>query len=351
MIDDYGWSAALQQNFAPFAARGFFPARVIVQRRGAYLLATDQGELTGQCAGKLRHGAGEGDLPVVGDWVAITARPDERAATIQAVVPRRTAFARKAVGGHGGQVVAANVDVVFLVTSMNAEFNARRLERYLALAWSSGARPVVVLTKADLCADAAGMVAAAESVAMGVRVAAVSVVTGEGIVALAGEVRPGETCVLVGSSGVGKSSLVNALVGQARMETGAVRESDARGRHTTTHRELVKLPGGALLLDTPGMREVGLIDADEGFTSAFEDIEKLAAMCRFRDCAHEGEPGCAVQGALAAGELDEARWLGFVKLRRELAYAARKDDRLAREAAHRRWIAISKGARARRQFL
>lgn len=350
MIDHFGWSLALGQNFAPFAARGFCPARVIVQRRGAYVLASEAGELTARCAGKLRHGAGEGDLPVVGDWVAVTVMPAERAATIHAVLARRSAFARKSVGGQAGQMVAANVDVAFLVTSMNAEFNARRLERYLALAWSSGARPVVVLTKADLCLDAAGMIAGAEAAALGVKVIAVSVVTGEGILALAGEMRPGETGVLVGSSGVGKSSLVNALAGQARMATGTVRESDARGRHTTTHRELVLLRGGGLLLDTPGMREVGLIDADEGVATAFEDVERLAAACRFRDCAHEGEPGCAVRGALAAGELDEARWLGFLKLRRELAFAARKEDRVAREAAHRRWIMVTKGARARQKL-
>jgi ribosome biogenesis GTPase len=350
MISDYGWRPALGQNFAPFSARGWQPGRVTVQQRGAYLLATDHGDLAGQCAGKLLHEAGEGDLPVVGDWVAIAPRPREQAATIHAVLPRRTVFSRKAVGSQAGQIIAADVDVACLVTSMNAEFNPRRLERYLALAWSSGARPIVLLTKSDIAADAAGMIAAAEQTAIGVPVIAVSAVTGDGLETLAGQIRPGETCVLVGSSGVGKSSLVNALAAQARMETGAIRESDARGRHTTTHRELVLLPGGFLLLDTPGMRELGLIDADAGLSTAFDDIEALAATCRFRDCGHTNEPGCAIRGALATGRLDEARWHGLTKLQRELAFTARKEDRLARETAHKKWIAITKDARARRKY-
>jgi ribosome biogenesis GTPase len=350
MISDYGWSPALGQNFAAFAARGWQAGRVTVQQRGAYILATDYGDLAGQTAGKLVHGAGEGDLPVIGDWVAIAPRPDEQAATIHAVLPRRTVFSRKAPGGQAGQIVAANVDLAFLVTSMNAEFNPRRLERYLALAWSSGARPVVVLTKSDVAVDAAAIVTAAKEIAIGMPVIAVSVVTGDGLETLAGQIRPGETCVLVGSSGVGKSSLVNVFADQARMETSAIRESDARGRHTTTHRELVLLAGGGLLLDTPGMRELGLIDAESGLSRAFDDIEALVATCRFRDCGHGNEPGCAIRGALATGQLDEARWHGFTKLQRELAFAARKEDRLARDAAHKRWIAITKDGRARRKM-
>jgi ribosome biogenesis GTPase len=350
MIDQYGWSPALGQSFAPFAVRGFLPGRVTVQQRGLYLLATNHGELTAQCAGRLQHEAGEGALPAVGDWVAITPRPDERAATIHAVLPRRTAFSRKAVGGQTSQIIAANVDIAFLATSMNAEFNPRRLERYLALAWSSGARPLILLTKADLAEDAAGLIAAAEDIAIGVPVIAVSALAMTGLETLSAYLTQGETCVLVGSSGVGKSSLVNALASQTRMATGAVRDSDSRGRHTTTHRELVLLPGGALLLDTPGMRELGLIDAQAGLATAFDDIETLAASCRFRDCTHGNEPGCAIKGALETGSLDESRWRSFLKLQRELAFAARKDDRLARAAEHKRWIAMSKNAHARQKL-
>ena len=248
------------------------------------------------------------------------------------------------------QVVAANVDVAVLVASMNADLNARRLERYLATAWQSGATPVVVLTKADIAADPEADIAEAESVAFGAPVLAVSAVTGEGLDALASHLKAGETAVLVGSSGVGKSTLVNALAGEALMVTAAIREDDAHGRHTTTHRELIRLPSGALILDTPGMRELGLIDADDGLSATFEDIEALAADCRFSDCGHGSEPGCAVRAALRDGTLDEGRWRSFQKLQRELAFQERKEDRAARAAHRRHWISIHKAARERMKF-
>ena len=347
MIQSFGWSDALQQAFAPFAAEGLIPGRVVVQQRGLFELVTDAGELSAQLSGRFAHEAGPGEYPAVGDWVAAAARPAERAATIHAVLPRRTSFVRKAAFSQDEQVIAANVDVAFLVTSMNADLNLRRLERYLATAWQSGATPVVVLTKADLAEDPEADIADAESIAFDAPVLAVSAITGEGLDRLAAYLKPGETAVLVGSSGVGKSTLVNALAGEALMATAAIREDDAHGRHTTTHRELIRLPSGALILDTPGMRELGLIDASEGLSTTFEDVEALAAACRFNDCGHTNEPGCAVREALEDGSLDEGRWKSFQKLQRELAHQVRKEDPVAREAHRKRWIAVSKFNRAR----
>jgi ribosome biogenesis GTPase / thiamine phosphate phosphatase len=356
LIQTYGWSDALRHDFAPFAARDLIPGRILVQQRGQYGLVTDLGELTGQISGRLAHDADSGGYPAVGDWVAVAARPAEHAATIQAVLPRRTAFVRRAADSIATeQVVAANVDVALLVASMNADLNQRRLERYLASAWQSGAQPVVVLTKADLADDPEGDIAEAESVAFGSPVLAVSAVTGEGMDALAAYLKPGETAVLVGSSGVGKSSLVNALAGEMLMATAAIREDDAHGRHTTTHRELIRLPPGALvpgalILDTPGMRELGLLDADEGLSTTFEDVEAIAESCRFSDCHHGGEPGCAVREALESGELDPGRWKSFVKLQRELRYQRLKDSPEARQTYRREWRPIIKAQRARRQL-
>jgi ribosome biogenesis GTPase len=350
LINQYGWSDALSQDFAPHAARGYIPGRVVVQQRGGYDLITDLGELTAEVSGRLAHEAAEGGYPVVGDWVAVSVRPGEGAGTIHAVLPRRTIFLRKAAGpGQVAQVVASNVDVALLVAALNADFNPRRLERYLATAWQSGAAPVVVLTKADLSEDVEAAVAATEAIAIGVPVLAVSAATGEGMDTLAAHLRVGQTAVLVGSSGAGKSTLVNAWAGDGRMAVGEIREDDARGRHTTTHRELVLLPSGALILDTPGMRELALLDVDEGLSATFEDIEALALTCRFRDCGHGAEPGCAIQAALGDGSLDPDRWRSYGKLQREAAFVDRKEDRVARAAERQKWIAISKAQRSGRK--
>jgi ribosome biogenesis GTPase / thiamine phosphate phosphatase len=352
VLDSYGWNDALQQQFHEHAAQhsalGLAPARVIVQQRGLYGLATPAGEATARLSGRFAHGAAAGDHPVAGDWVAATVRPAEASATIHHLLPRRTAFARKAAGrGGGAQVVAANVDVALLVASLNRDFNARRIERYLALAWESGASPVVVLTKADLCADREALKAEIERVAMDVPVHAVSTLTGEGLDDLSDVLVPGQTAALLGSSGVGKSSLVNALAGRPVMATRAVREDDARGRHTTTHRELIVLPGGRLVLDTPGMRELGVWDADAGIAATFADVETMAARCRFRDCAHEAEPGCAVQAALAEGRLDAARWRNYAKLQRELAHEARRSDPRAQSEQRKMWTRRARAQRTR----
>lgn len=343
MINDYGWSDALQHAFAPHAARGLIPGRVVVQQRGLFHLATDAGELMAEPAGRFLHQAEI--YPVAGDWVA--AAPHPGGAQIHAVLPRKTAFVRRAANSvHEAQVVAANVDVALLVASLNADFNPRRLERYLAAAWKSGARPVIVLTKADLRPDRDALVAEAQAVAFGEPVIALSAVTGEGLEALVAHLAPGETAALLGSSGVGKSTLVNALMGEEAMAVSAIREADAHGRHTTTHRELVRLPTGALLLDCPGMRELGLWDAEAAVGALFEDVEAIAGACRYSDCSHRSEPGCAVRAALDEGRLDPGRWANWKKLQKELAFQARQNDPIAREAHRRRWIQVSKANRA-----
>ncbi|HLZ74670.1 ribosome small subunit-dependent GTPase A [Phenylobacterium sp.] len=353
LLSSYGWSPALQHDFEPYAARGLVPARVIVQQRNLYRLVTDAGETEGRISGLFRHEAAAafdlGAYPVTGDWVAVELKGD--AAVIAQVLPRATAFTRMAAGtAKDRQVVAANVDMALLAASLNADLNLRRLERYLATAYESGAAPVILLTKADACDDPEPLIAQVEAIAFGVPVLSVSVRTGQGLDALSALLAPGKTAVLLGSSGVGKSTLVNALAGVEKMATKAIREDDAHGRHTTTHRELILLPSGALILDTPGMRELALWDAEAGLAAAFAEttvqIEEIAQGCRFRDCAHDREPGCAVRAALADGTLDPDRWQSFQKLQRELAHAERKEDPLAAQAERKRWAAVHKSARA-----
>jgi ribosome biogenesis GTPase len=275
----------------------------------------------------LRHEAREGELPVVGDWVAALLRPEEASATIVACLPRRTSLVRKRAGrASAPQVLAANLDTVLLRSSLNDDLNPRRIERTLALIWESGAQPVVLLSKLDVCSDPERSIGEIEQVAIGVPVHAISTHSGAGLSVLERFLQPGRTLALIGSSGVGKSTLANALLGEQLLATSEVRESDQRGKHTTTARELFVLPSGAMLIDTPGMRELGLWDAADGFSATFDDIEDLARRCRFGDCTHEREPGCAINRALAQGELDPARLASYRKLLRELAHEARRRD-------------------------
>ncbi|MBL8770766.1 MAG: ribosome small subunit-dependent GTPase A [Phenylobacterium sp.] len=346
-LDAYGWSDRLQADFEPYAAQGLVPGRIVVQQRGGYRIVTPDGEIEARASGALMRASADSERPAAGDWVAVEARPGETTALVHAVLPRRTAFIRKASGTRGGaQVVAANADVAFLVASLNADLNLRRLERYLATAYESGADPVVVLTKADIADDAAAQVAEVEAIAVTAPVLAISSKTGEGLDAVAAHLAPGRTAVLLGSSGAGKSTLVNALAGEERMATREIREDDARGRHTTTHRELVLLPSGGLILDTPGMRELGLWNADEGVSATFEDVEALAAACRFADCRHKGEPGCAVRAAIASGELPAERLAAYEKLQAELAYEHRREDPAAAKENRRLWASRHKASRA-----
>lgn len=320
-LAELGWTEALARHFEPLAREGLVAARVAVEHRTKYGLYTERGEAEAALTGTARHEAeARRDRPAVGDWVAMAAPPPGGAGAIHAVLPRASAFTRKVAGRqHESQVVAANIDVAFLVTSLNAELSPRRLERYLTLAWKSGARPVVVLTKADLAEDPAALVREVEAVAVGVAVLLTSAKTGLGIEELRGLLSDHRTGTVLGSSGVGKSTLMNALIGWERQDTGKIREADDRGRHTTTRRELVRMPGGGLLIDTPGMRELQLDEAGDGLLSAFDDIAELAKGCVFRDCCHGPEPDCAVREAVVAGTLSAERLEGFHKLVRELA--------------------------------
>ena len=349
-LSDLGFGPYFARQLQTHDDRRETPARIAAEHRGAYDVWSATAAGPARLAGRLRLEAEEAGLPGAGDWVVLRGVPGpDGIAVIERVLERRTVFTRGAAGrGTRAQVVAANVDVVFAVCGLDADFNVRRIERYLARIWASGAEPAVILNKRDACDDAAARVAAVASRTPGVAIHLTCALRGEGIETVRARLGRGTTVALVGSSGAGKSTLVNALLGEARMATGEVRAGDGRGRHVTTRRQLVRLPGGGLLLDTPGMRELALVDED-GLDALFGDIEALAANCRFRDCRHGGEPGCAVQGAVAAGALDGSRLAHFRTLGREAAaWARRHDERLNRQH-ERRWGQLhDEAARLRR---
>jgi ribosome biogenesis GTPase len=344
-LERLGWNDELALQFETEAS-GLEPGRVTAQHRGAWAVVTEHDELLVEITGRLRHAADPGALPVVGDWVGL------RDGLIDAVLPRRSKFSRKTPWTEvSEQVLVANVDVAFLVMGLDErDFNIRRLERYLTTAWEGGADPVIVLNKADLADDLDAQLAETELVAFGVPVHPVSAETGAGVDELRRYLAGHRTVVLLGSSGVGKSSLINRFLGEERFRIGDVR-SDGRGRHTTTHRELVPVPDGGVIIDTPGLRELQLWDADEGLDQAFVDVAELIAACRFSDCQHRTEPGCAIKAALADGSLPAERWESYQKLQRELARLERKLDPKLRSEERKRWAAITKSHRQRRKVI
>lgn len=331
-LDQLGWNEFFIEAFEKMALGGCVPARVTKQARYGYLIQVEGKEIPAEPSGRVKAE----NLPAVGDWVAVNVNEDGDGGVIQGILPRRTVFSRKVPGEvTSEQIVAANVDFVFLVVGMDRDFNLRRIERYMTLIYNSGASPVVVLNKADMCADVQGRQAEAEAVAPGAPVHSVSAQSGAGVDELRGYLLKGRTIAFLGSSGAGKSTLINRLLGEERMATGEVRNGDGKGKHTTSHRELVLLPEGGALIDTPGMREIQVWGEADGLLGSFPEIGQMSYGCRFRDCRHEMEPGCAVLKAVDDGELPEERYGSYIKLREELenlklrkSESARRDEKL-----------------------
>jgi ribosome biogenesis GTPase len=343
-LEQLGWRSSFEQAMAPFRQEGLVPARAIAEHRGMYRVATDQGEMPAEVTGRLMFHAEERmDYPVVGDWVAAAILDQGGLAVIHAILPRASVLARKSAGRKlEGQAIAANVDIVFVVIGLDHDFNLNRLERYLAVAAGTNSRPVVLLSKSDLVPDPDAAARSAADRAEGAEVLAVSSRTGSGMDRLGSLLARGVTACFIGSSGVGKSSIINRLAGRELLRTAEVREADSKGRHTTSHRELFVLPSGGIVIDTPGMRELGLWDAGQGIGRAFGDIEALAMACAFSDCTHRVEPGCAVRAAVDAGNLDRARYESFLKLGREQEHMDAKTDWFKQQEKKARGKSIAK---------
>lgn len=343
-LTSLGWNSVFESHFQANAGPERRVGRISAEHKHLYRVYTEAGEILAQVSGKFRYDAvGRRDYPVVGDWVTLTpGGPDDRA-TIWETLPRINRFSRMSAGSREEeQVLAANMDEVFLFSALNQDYNLRRIERYLVMAWENGANPVIVLNKTDLCDDVPGRVKEVTAIAPGVPVHPVSCLTGYGIEALTSYLTPGRTVALLGSSGAGKSTFLNWMLGEAIQRTAAIRQHDDRGRHTTTSRQMHLLPGGGLVIDTPGLRELKLYASDTGMTGAFSEIEEYASQCRFADCRHEGEPGCAVRRAVEEGELDEARFGSYMKLQKELAYLSRKDNLFEALEEKAKWKNIHK---------
>lgn len=347
-IEKLGWDDSIQDM-----EKGQL-ARVVAVQKNSYQISDGEIAYIAHLSGKfLNQATNSLDFPAVGDWVEVQKLPDEQKAVIHRVLPRKSQFVRQAAGlKTEGQIISANMDMVFIVNSLNHDVNVRRIERYILATYESGASPVVVLTKLDESTkeDVMRVTAQVEEVAIGVPIIAISSITGEGMDELMAYLPAPKTGALLGSSGVGKSTLVNKLLGEAMQATRDIREDDSKGRHTTTHREMFILPNGALLIDTPGMRELQLWEGDAAIDTTFQDVEALAMECRFNDCQHDTEPGCRVQEALESGELSEERFQSYLKLQRELAFEKRKQDQKARLEEKSKWKQVSKDIKNKYKF-
>lgn len=322
-IESYGYTEFYLRQIET-GNKDLIPARIIEVHREQYKIITEQGENTAKLKGSIFYNGEQNNIyPAIGDFVLVKQNPQGED-IIYKVLERKSKFSRMDSFNEKEQVVATNFDYVFIMTSLNYDFNIKRIERYLTAAWQSGAIPVIILTKADLCSDYKYYEAELEKVAIGVPVVVVSSFTGEGLNELKNYIKPLETIVFLGSSGVGKSSLINAIAGDDIMKVNDIREDDSKGRHTTTHRQLVMLKNGTMIIDTPGMRELGMWMVSDGLDTTFADIEEIASRCKFRDCSHESEPGCGVKEALESGELSIERWGNYIKLKKEVKFAERK---------------------------
>jgi ribosome biogenesis GTPase len=346
-LEQLGWNGTFAEVMAPFYKQGLVPARVIAEHRGLYRIAGTAGEMPAEVTGRLMFQAEERlDYPVVGDWVATAVYDQGERAVIRSILPRASVLARKHAGRKiEGQAIAANIDIIFIVIGLDHNFNLNRVERYLAVASGSGARSIVILSKSDLAADSEGRAAEVRSRTDNAAVIAASARTGSGLEGIRELLNGGRTGCFIGSSGVGKSSLINRLAGSELLRTSEVRSADSRGRHTTSHRELFVLDSGGIVIDTPGMRELGIWDSREGIERAFADIEQLAAGCAFRDCTHRIEPECAVRAAVDAGELEPARYENFLKLGREQEHLEARTDRFKQQEKKAYDKALSKAVK------
>lgn len=320
-----GWNSDLQNHYEPWKEQGYSVGRIVQEHKNVHKVMTLNGELFGEISGKMRFDSlNRSDLPAVGDWVIL--KENGMHAMIHTVLPRKSKLSRNVAGAKTEeQILATNIDTVFLMNALNQDFNLRRIERYLILAWESGATPVIVLSKADLCDDMDQVIADVQSVAFDVPIHPISTVNGMGLNTLQSYFKQGASVALIGSSGVGKSTLINTLVGKEVQRVNEIRHDDGRGKHTTTHRELIILPDGGMIIDTPGMRELKLQSSHEGFSSTFEDIELLTSQCFFNDCKHQKEPGCAILMAIDNGELEAKRYENYLKMQRELAHIAKRE--------------------------